>query len=132
MSLENVLPEPGELTGPRKNRMTIRQAQAELLALIPEIESLAARFQAISDNLEAREPTDRFVFGRPGRESLRYSVAGDAALAADELGEVLVHARRGSEETHARLLARWEKDQKEESEGHSRYRHSRELVAVGG
>lgn len=120
MSLEGVLPETGELKGRRKNRMPIRQAQAELLALIPEIESLAARFQAISDNLEAREPTDRFIFGRPSRESLRYSIAGAAELAADELGEVLVHARRGSEETHARLLARWQEKQQRKVE-HDRH-----------
>lgn len=42
----------GESTGRRKNRMKIRQAQAELLALIPEIQSLAVRFRAISDQLE--------------------------------------------------------------------------------
>jgi hypothetical protein len=123
--------EKGESTGRRKNRMKIRQAQAELSALIPEIESLAARFRAISDKLEAREPTDRFVFGRPGRESLRYSVAGDAELAAEELGQVLVHARRGAEETHARLVARWEEKERRESESDRRFWVHQELAVNG-
>lgn len=100
----------------RKNRMKVRQAQAEMIALLPAIEELVERFREIDKKLEPCEPTDRLVFGRPGRESLRYSVASSAGLAADSLLEALRHARCGAVETHANLMADWEAKQRRESE----------------
>jgi hypothetical protein len=120
--------EKGESTGRRKNRMKIRQAQTELLALIPEIESLAARFQAISDKLEAREPTDDFVFRRPSRESLRYKVAARAELVVDQLRDVLDLARRAAEETHSGLLRCWEDEQRQTTHDRHRWDH----IPLGG
>jgi hypothetical protein len=118
--------------GGRKNRMKVRQAQTEMLALLPEIESLAGRFQRIGEKLEAPQPTDEFVFGRPGRDHLRYFTAAGADLTADQLLDVLAYARKVAERSHADLLTRWEEVQKDESDGYSRFRHSRELAAVGG
>lgn len=100
----------------RKNRMKVRDAQAEMLTLLPDLEVLAERFQAIDENLEPHEPSDRLVFGRPSRESLRYSVAGSANRVFALLLEALREIRSGGAETHANLMAEWEAEQEREAE----------------
>ena len=77
------------------------------------------------------EPTDRLVFGKPGRESMRYGVANYADLTSQQLLEALEYARKGVELTEAGLLARWEEKQKEKRERY-RERWSDLRFAVGG
>jgi len=120
----------------RKNRMKVSQAQDEMLALLPEIEALIERVQAIDRKLEPVEPSDRLVFGRPGRESLRYGVASCANLTGMRLAEALEFARHGVNMTEAGLLASWAQKQQEEQERelerYRRHRWSHIPVAVGG
>lgn len=100
----------------RKTRMKVRQAQAEILALLPEMEALAARFQAISDQLAAGNHTDRFFDGCPGPDHLRYWVACDARETASDLRRLAEEAREGAQETQANLVASWKEKQKRKVE----------------
>jgi uncharacterized coiled-coil DUF342 family protein len=107
--------EAGE-TGRRKTRMKVREAQEEILALLPEVEALAARFQAISDKLGAGNHTDRFLDSRPGPKHLRFWVANDASEAASELRRAAEEVRESAEETLDDLLASWEERQRRRQE----------------